>query len=146
MHSPFARLNRQPSDAEVRRLGFIFLPAALAQGTVLALLGRLATGHWWWQAALTVAIVGWAIGLVLLSLPSRMRWFSVAWHGLAALTEWTLGLVTLTIFYWLILTPVGLILRRRRPHPLTRKPDPTQPTYWQDCGPPPPPERYFRRW
>jgi hypothetical protein len=62
--------------------------------------------------------------------PSLGRSGFVAWMVAAAPIGWTISHVVLGAVYYLVLTPIGLILRVAGRDPLQRRFDRTAPTYW----------------
>jgi hypothetical protein len=59
---------------------------------------------------------------------------------------WVMSHLILAIIYYLVLTPVGLVLRALGRDPLHRRFEPEAKTYWIDRGEEPAVERYFRQY
>ena len=100
--------------------------------------------------ALNVTYVTWGVGLLACVLicgwPTGGRRAYVVWMMAGAPIGWALSHVLLATIYYLVLTPVGLIMRIVGYDPMHRKFDSTTATYWikhepvQDVG------RYFRQY
>ena len=58
---------------------------------------------------------------------------------------WTVSHLVLAVIYFLILTPIGLVVRWFRPDPLGLKLDRERKTYWVPHDPGHDPKRYFRQ-
>jgi hypothetical protein len=59
---------------------------------------------------------------------------------------WVISHVILAVIYYLVLTPIGLLLRAAGRDLLARRRDPTAESYWIDRGAKPEVERYFRQY
>ena len=125
------------SDREVRKFGLMFAGICLAvaaysyykQGTV-----------WPWFLGGTGAF---ALG-GLIAKPV-LRPIYIVWMKFAAGLAWVNTRLILGIFFYLVLTPVGLIMRVLGKDPLTRKIDRSTPSYWKERLPVPvDPQRYER--
>jgi hypothetical protein len=129
-------LNRTPSRNQLYLFGSV----------ALLLTGLLA----WrlWHHGHTAPALGLIIGTVVLIGPG---WFYLPWMRLvylgACYATFPIGYVVshllLAGIYFLILLPIGLLLRAFGRNPLDWKWQPDTPSYWQDRAPPPAPERYF---
>ncbi len=95
--------------------------------------------------ALAIFAVGFTIFLISM-ISSRLT--RMIYVGLVAVT-FPIGLVLsftlLAIFYFLLLTSVGLFFRLIGRDALGRKFDPTADSYWLQRNPPENPERYFQQ-
>ena len=58
---------------------------------------------------------------------------------------WTVSHLALAVVYYLVVTPIGLLMRLFGRDPMRRKFDPSATTYWQPHESPDEPERYFRQ-
>jgi hypothetical protein len=67
--------------------------------------------------------------LMALCLPSWAARFNRTWMALAEAFGYVNSRILLTLFYYLILTPLGAILRLMRHDPLRRR-GPERDTYW----------------
>tara|TARA_B100000029_G_scaffold419238_2_gene424671 strand:- start:5337 stop:5744 length:408 start_codon:yes stop_codon:yes gene_type:complete len=97
---------------------------------------------------LDTAKVLWMItplGLVGLAFPAFMRYVYVTWMALFFPLGWTVSMVILTSIYYLVVSPIGLMMRLLGHDPCGRRPDPEANSYWKprktvtDAG------RYFRQ-
>lgn len=93
----------RPRKKDLRNLGLVFLVA-------LGLIGGLG---WWagkawgpWTVAVGLAFGAW--GLVW---PAGLRAVYKPWMGLALVLGWFVSRILLSILYFLVLTPTGLVLR-----------------------------------
>ena len=127
---------RPPVPGEVRRLGAVFLAAALILAGLSAWKARAGRmGDWgdWgqlpWQAAAAAAFA--ALGLLCLVLGARARGIHTAWTALGEAMGRVVSPVVLAVLYFVVVTPFGLASRLRRRDPLGLKPDPASPTYWR---------------
>ena len=131
-------IDRNPSPKTLRLFGLLL-------GAFFALIGGLVV----WRAGAGTAsnvLFGLAVGLPLLyyAVPPLRRPMYLGWIYLA----WPIGLVLsftlLALIYYLVLTPIGLVMRLFGRDPMQRGFDPAAATYWIPRTRRPDPERYFR--
>ena len=110
-------------------------------GGVIVLLGGVAA----WRAhafdapwALGLWTVGGVLMLLGLVAPPVLRWPHRVWMAVAVVLGFVMTRVILTLVYFLVVTPIGLVMRTLRRDPLHRRPDPQLESYWI---PRPPEER-----
>lgn len=92
---------------------------------------------WWWRSpyasSLGREIVG-AVGVVFIVsatvYPPALREVRAGWLILAHGMGWVNTRVLLTLFYYLVISPVGLAMRLFGRDPLDRRWSPDQPSYW----------------
>ncbi len=111
--------------SEMKKFGFLI-------GGVLAAIGALT----FWRDHILAARLFGAVGLVLIYLaatrPAALAPFHKGWMKLAHALGWFNTRLILTVVFYLVLTPVGLLLRILRKRPLILHWDKDAPTYWQE--------------
>lgn len=130
---------RQPSPRDLRRFGVLLAAfVALAGGLV----------RWGLEAPAAARIV-WMAGGALTALyaaaPPLRRGIFLGWLYAAFPIGWAVSFAALAVTYYLVLAPIGLLLRRFRGDPLDRAPDGSAASYWTRRGPAPDMRRYFRQ-
>jgi hypothetical protein len=117
------RLNTQPSRRQLIQFG-------VAWATFFLLAALFAA----WRSAL---VSPWLLAVIAI-LPPLMGWIfpsflRILYIGLAVIT-FPIGLVVshliLAALYYLVLSPIGLILRGVKLGFFPKRPDPSSPTYW----------------
>jgi hypothetical protein len=78
-------------------------------------------------AALTLLVV---FGVVSYFRPNAIRFVYVLWMAIALPIGWTISHLVLLMLYYLIFTPIGLIMRLVGYDPLERSFDNTAKSYW----------------
>ncbi len=132
-------LNKNPSRREL----FIF-------GALFALFFGLIGGLIWWRfQAPTVAYVLWSVAAFITILfyavrPIRKPIY-LAWIHLAFPIGWVISHVAMALIYYLVFTPIGLIMRLFGRDPMERRFDRGAETYWTPHQPGEEPARYFRQ-
>ena len=128
LHDPARDRARQASAA--RRRGFIQAAMGFAAAAILAwrfgsLPAGIATG-----VAATIALLALVSPLGGLARLDRAVGRFAAWVGTAV------GWLLMTPLYYLVLTPLGLVLRARGRLRLRRRPEPRVTTYWTELPEP----------
>ena len=118
------------SPRSLRRFG-------VTVGAVLAAVGGVVM----WRAGMDsgTARVLLAVGAVLLVggavAPRALRVPYLAWMALALALGFVMTRVLLTVVYFGIVTPIGLMLRIAGRDPVNRRPDPSVTSYWIEREP-----------
>ena len=89
-----------------------------------------------------VAVVVGAIGLIK---PPCVRWIFVTWMVLAFPIGWLISQLMMLLMYYVILTPVALLLRLTGRDLLLRKPRSNRSSYWVPKSRPRDVSSYFRQ-
>ena len=117
---------------EIRRLD-TSLPKLRSFGVLVGLVVVLIAGVLLWKEF----AVGWgllaaAAPLIILGLwaPRVLRPFYLLWMALALALNFVMTRVILTAVFFLMVTPIGLVMRLTGRDPLQRKIDRNRPTYW----------------
>ncbi len=142
-------INLKPDAKTLRQFGWIALVgfgfiAAIAWFEVL-----IFSGGWLGDAKQTVvtAFGGLAALSALFSLVFPRANLPI-YLGLTILSYpigFVLSHVIMGTLWYLIISPIGFMMRVTGRDPLERKWDPQAETYWLDCSPPRPKESYFRQ-
>lgn len=118
-----------------------------ALGLVIGLASAALFYLWKPKLALVIAAVALILGLLAIVAPLTlykkvMRAFDVFAHGVAAAVTWVL----MTLLYYVLFLPAGLLLRSRRKLAITRSFDSGLSTYWTATdGRQHPPESYRKQ-
>jgi hypothetical protein len=144
MLNPFKDVNWNPGRADRKKfalsliIGFPVIAAVFALGTRLA-------SHTWKPFFLWLGLIGLAVGIVLWLVPQIARPFYMVWYFLGCCMGLVVGNVLFAAFYYLLLTPMGLVMRLAGRDPLQKKLDRTTPTYWRDAEKVVDLKRYYRQ-
>jgi hypothetical protein len=133
-------VNWNPSQRDLRQFALIWLP--IFAGAVGALILQR-TGSW--SAPLAIWGVALAVALLGLFRPARVRPLFVGWMGAAYPIGWTISHLVLAFAYYVVLTPIGLLLRLAGRDPLGRRRHGSAGSYWMPHRPPSDPASYFRQ-
>ena len=132
-------INKNPSRQELRYFGLIF---ALFFGLIGGLI-------WWKFSAPKVAYWLWGIGggvaVVYYLVPPLKKTIFLGWMYFAYPIGWVMSHLLLSIIYYVILTPIGLLMRLFGYDPMQRKWDAGASTYWIEKETDESPRRYFRQ-
>jgi hypothetical protein len=132
-------INWHPSPKELRVFGVLQL---VFFGAVAAI-SRRHSG----SATLAMIIIAASLlaACVALAAPRAIRPLYVAWMAAVWPIGWTVSHLALACLFYLVFTPIGLIMRACGRDPLRRKFDRTAQTYWCDREVTRDSRRYFRQ-
>jgi hypothetical protein len=94
----------------------------------------------WW-----IVTVAAAVGIVGLIWPAIIRWVYVVWMAAVFPIGWVMSYLLVGVVFYLVVTPIGLIMRLCGRDPMQRKFDPQAKTYWQPRESTKSNDRYFRQ-
>ncbi|REK10868.1 MAG: hypothetical protein DWQ37_15625 [Planctomycetota bacterium] len=133
-------LKRDPSQREVRHFAFGWLPAACFVLAVVAVMGYAS-----WSAAAVLGAVG-ALSIVLGAVsPRTARGVYLVWMWAAYPLGWLVSHLVIATIYFLLITPMGLVMRLAGRDPLGRRFDREAETYWRPRTREADPSSYFRQ-
>jgi len=98
-----------------------------------------------WSVACVLWVVGGLLGVVVVSIPSFGTKLFIEWMSAAEPIGWTISHVILAIAFYLVISPIGLVMRCMGYDPLQRHFDRDATTYWQRRKPVTDMKRYFRQ-
>lgn len=145
MINPFKDTNWNPGLDDKRKFARSLIIGFPAIAAVFALVG------WWRTGAVHsslawLAILGAGLGLALWTLPQIARPFYLVWYFVACCIGILLSNLLLATFFYLVITPIGLLMRAVGRDPLQKRLDRTRETYWRDQEKVVDGERYFRQY
>jgi hypothetical protein len=134
------QINLQPTDRQLRQFAAIWLPAfAAVAGWLLV----VKAGSW------PMALAVWASALIAASVgllrPQWMRPVYLGWMFASYPIGWLISHLVLAAAYYLLLTPIGLLMRAFGRDSMTRRFDRNAASYWVEHDPHGETARYFRQ-
>ena len=144
MINPFREINWKPGPRELRSFGKVI---ALGFPIIAALLGASARlrSHVWPAWTLWLGGIGLAVGLASVLVPRAARPLYLVWMMAGCCIGLIVSNVALAAIYFLVVTPIGLVLRLAGRDPLRRAIEPGRASYWEDAPKSGDAERYFRQ-
>ncbi len=133
------RINWNPTPNELRifAVGQVVLIALLASG-----IARRGGSQ---DLAAILMGVSLLIGVMGVIWPTLIRWCYIGWMIAVFPIGLCVSYLLLASVFWLLVFPVGILLRCCGVDPLARQFEPTRSTYWVRRDPMPPASRYFRQ-
>jgi hypothetical protein len=142
MINPYADINWRPNRQDRRAFAKSFVIGFPIIALTLATVVRWRTGAWaewpWWLGG-----VGFMVGVGCELHPTFARPVYVAWHFIGGTIGFIVSNLLLVATYYLIVTPIGLLLRCVGKDPLERRIDRHATSYWKGAAKPPDTEDYF---
>jgi hypothetical protein len=135
------RINQNPSARELRQFAAIWFPlfCVVAAGLVYA-------GNSSGAAAVCLAGMGLMVGLAGLKRPSFVLPLYLGWMYAAFPLGWVVSHLVLGAVFYLVLTPIGLLMRLVRYDPLRHRFPSREATHWVKCQEPDSKRYYFRQY
>jgi len=144
MLNPFKDVNWNPGHAERQKFAVSLIIGFPIIAAIMSVAARLTT-HVWKPFPLWLGGIGLAVGLVLWLIPQIAKPFYIVWYFIASCMGFVMGNTLLSAFYFLVITPFGLIMRLAGRDPLKKKFNRTTPTYWRDAEKVVDLKRYYRQ-
>jgi hypothetical protein len=134
------QINRDPSRRQLNQFGFVWLGFVVLFGVIAWFkLGSPGLARGLWLAAVVVPVIGWLV-------PVFMRLVFVGMSYLAWPIGFVVSHIVLAAVYYLVLTPIGLIMRLFGYDPMRRGFDREAASYWVERpAAAAEPRRYFRQ-
>jgi hypothetical protein len=133
-------INWNPTDKQLRQ--FALLLALLLAGLAGWLVWQ--SHPLAWAAGAGAAAV--AAGLLGVFRPALMRVVYVGWMAAVFPIGWLVSHLLLTAIYYLVITPIGVMMRVRGYDPMQRRWDRQATTYWKPRRDVDDPKRYFKQY
>ena len=83
-----------------------------------------------WQVAAIVMACSLVVAIVGVCFPGIIRFVYVAWMAALFPIAWTVSFVLMMLIFYLLFTPIGLIMKLVGRDPMQRKFDRSAETYW----------------
>jgi hypothetical protein len=133
-------INRNPTPKQLNQFGFIWLGFLSFFGVMAWVkLDEPSLAKGLWVAAIVVPVIGWLA-------PAFMRLVFVGMSYAAWPIGFVVSHVILALVYYLVMTPIGLVMRLFGYDPMTRRRDSTGASFWiARTGRNDGPESYFRQ-
>jgi len=134
------QVNTNPTSRQLNQFGFIWLGFLTLFGAIaLFKLNEPMVARVLWVLAVVVPVVGWLV-------PAFMRLVFVGMSYLAWPIGFVVSHVVLAVVYYLVFTPIGLVMRVLGYDPMKRRFDPDAASYFIARDPKvSEPKRYFRQ-
>lgn len=132
-------INWNPSRTQLR----IFSVLQLLFFAIIAAWLHLGTGHG--QIGNIALVVSLMVGVVGFAWPPLMRVIYVVWMALVFPVGWTVSHVVFAVLFYLVITPIAIIMKLCGYDSMQRKFDPKASSYWQRREPGEDTSRYFKQ-
>ena len=132
--------NDDPSDRELRQFAAIWLPLACAV---------VAAAVYSWTRSGTIAAIVLAVGALLGAVGfvriAFARPIFLVWIYAAYPIGWVISHLLMAAIFYLVITPIGIVMRIVGYDPLQRRMDRSAKTYWQAVQQTEDKSRYFQQ-
>lgn len=132
MINPFKDVNWHPDTAARRKFALSLVLGFPALAVVFALVHWLRV-HAWNPFFLWLGLGGAAAGAIFRLWPRLAKPFYLAWYFLACCIGIVVSNLLLVVFFYLAVTPIGLLVRAFGRQSLRKGFDRRRPSYWEDA-------------
>jgi hypothetical protein len=132
-------VNRDPTPADLRTFGRL-LPIFVALVGAVAVLRTGST-----TTATVIWVVGGGLSLLYAGVAAARRPVFLAWTRATYPIGWAVSRLVMAVVFFLVVTPVGVLVRRFGRDPLERRFDGGATSYWVEREGEAEPSRYFRQ-
>jgi hypothetical protein len=129
-----------PSRKELQQFAGLWIPVFAG---IFGALQVYRSGNW--RAATAIWIAGAVLGLLGLLRPQLFKPVFVGWMVVAYPIGWTVSTLLLLATYYVVFTPVAILMRLFRYDPLDRRIERGRASYWGEHEPAADPAKYFRQ-
>ncbi len=147
MINPFKEINWNPDTSQREKFALSLVIGFPVIAVILLGIGWLKSGQWDRNLNLSLWIggVGFTIGLIFLHIPKIAKPFYIIWYFIAACIGIVISNVVMVLFFYLVLTPVGILRRLLSKDFFPKNFDRTKKTYWKDAPPIDDAKRYYKQ-
>ncbi len=118
------QINKDPSRRQLNQFGFIWLGFLILFGVIAWFkFDNQTLAKVLWVLSIVVPVIGWMV-------PAFMKAIFLGMSYLAWPIGFVVSHVILAVVYYLVITPIGLIMRLVGYDPMKRRFDPEATTYW----------------
>jgi hypothetical protein len=146
MVNKFKEINWSPDLAQRRKFGLTLMAGFPCMGIGLSILLRLATGQWNFQAPALLVGIGIAVGAICWMLPGLALPLYRVWYFLICVIDTVVTAVLLTVLFYSVIFPAGLVYQLFKGSALRKGPDYSCASYWQDVPAITDVSRYYRQY
>lgn len=147
MINPFKDINWKPDIAERKKFAKSFMIGFPIIAIIFLLLGWVKTGRPQTNInlALWIGCCGFAAGVIFYLIPQIASPFYVVWYFIASCIGFVVSNLIMALFYYLVLTPFGLIRRLFSKDSFPKTFDRNAKTYWKDAKQVDDPSQYYKQ-
>ncbi len=147
MINPFKEINWDPDISQRKKFALSLIIGFPVIAVILLGLGWLKSGHWDknLNLSLWIAVVGFAIGLIFFLIPKISKPFYIIWYFIAACIGIVVSNAVMVLFFYLVLTPIGILRRLFSKDFFPKDFDRTKKTYWKDASETDDVKRYYKQ-
>ncbi|MEI8341464.1 MAG: hypothetical protein WCH43_08030 [Verrucomicrobiota bacterium] len=144
MLNPFTEVNWKPGLAEKRKFAVSLIIGFPSLAAFFSLVNWL-SGHPVKPFFLYLGGIGFAVGVVLWLLPALAKPFYLVWYFIASCMGFVIGNLLLSLFFFIIISPIGLLVRSLGRLSLRKGFDKQSSSYWCDAEKVVDLKRYYRQ-
>lgn len=146
MVNKFKEINWSPNVTERRTFARTLMLGAPCMAVGLCIIIRLSTGHWNFKTPALVAAVVFASAIISWLIPAIALPVYRLWFFFVCIIDSVVTTVVLTVLFYVVLFPAGLLYRVFKSAAFRKTPDLARASYWEDVQPIQDLNRYYRQY
>ena len=146
MVNKFKDINWSPDVAERRKFARTLMLGVPCMGVGLSIIVRLASGHWNFHTPAMVVGIGLAVAVISWLLPVVALPVYRVWYFIVCLIDTIVTTVVLTVLFYVVIFPAGLLYRMFKGAAFRKRPDVGRASYWQEVPATQDVSRYYRQY
>jgi hypothetical protein len=146
MINPFKQVDWNPDEGGKKKFALSLCLGFPIIGLIFYVLETASIGLFSAKACFYLGIGGGGLGAILWIIPMASKPVYYIWYAAACCIGFIISNTLFVLFYFMIITPIGLIMRITGRDLLNLRSNPAKKTYWQDHERTQDPKRYYRQY
>ena len=146
MLNPFKEVDWNPDLPARKKFAVSLIIGFPIVALIILLMGRVFSGSWHPTVPVWMAGVGAGTGVVLRLIPQIAKPFYILWFGFGCSMGIVIGNLLFSAFFFLVITPFGLMRRLIGKPAIEKQPSPGAQTYWREARQTSDPKRYYKQY
>ncbi|WP_353506834.1 SxtJ family membrane protein [Polynucleobacter sp. HIN9] len=128
MNTKLTKIEKKDDKNSSRAFGFLFAAVFLIIGLILTIQGSPTIRYW----PFIIASLFFVLSVIY---PASMKFPKKVWIGIGNILHYVTSPMVLALIFYLVITPIGLIMRLSRLNNIDKKFDINSQTYWIERSP-----------
>ena len=146
MINPYKEVNWSPDIKARKSFAISWIIGFPIIALIMFVLKGMISGNWSLTIPSYIASVGAGLGVLLWLIPQIALPFYRVCYAFGCTMGFIIGNTLLSLFYFLVVTPIGILRRTLGKPAIIKSPTSDRSTYWEDVKPTTDPKRYYQQY